>query len=53
MHITDPIADLLTRIRNAKHQTPFCGHPCFQLEKAIANILVEEGYIKGRSGQER
>ena len=47
MHITDPIADLLTRIRNAstaKH--PSVDIPASNLKKAICNILVEEGYIK-------
>ena len=48
MHITDPIADLLTRIRNAstaKH--PSVDIPASNLKKAIANILLEEGYVKG------
>lgn len=48
MQITDPIADLLTRIRNAstaKH--PSVDVPASNLKKAIANILVEEGYVKG------
>lgn len=48
MQITDPIADLLTRIRNAstaKH--PSVDVPASNLKKAICNILVEEGYIKG------
>ncbi len=47
MHITDPIADLLTRIRNAndaKHET--VDVPCSNMKKAIADILLEEGYIK-------
>lgn len=47
MQITDPIADLLTRIRNAstaKHNT--VDIPASNLKKAICNILVEEGYIK-------
>ncbi|MDD3428953.1 MAG: 30S ribosomal protein S8 [Oscillospiraceae bacterium] len=47
MHITDPIADLLTRIRNAstaKH--PTVEIPASNLKKAICNILVEEGYVK-------
>ncbi|MFQ7159790.1 MAG: 30S ribosomal protein S8 [Ruthenibacterium sp.] len=47
MQITDPIADLLTRIRNAstaKH--PSVDVPA-NLKKAIANILLEEGYVKG------
>lgn len=48
MHITDPIADLLTRIRNAssaKH--PVVDIPASNLKKAICNILLEEGYVKG------
>ncbi len=48
MQITDPIADLLTRIRNAsaaKH--PSVDVPASNLKKAICNILVEEGYVKG------
>ena len=47
MHITDPIADMLTRIRNAndaKHET--VDVPCSGMKKAIAEILLEEGYIK-------
>ncbi len=47
MQITDPIADLLTRIRNAataKHAT--VDVPSSNLKKAIVNILVEEGYVK-------
>ena len=46
MQITDPIADLLTRIRNAstaKH--PSVDVPASNLKKAIANILLEEGYV--------
>ena len=48
MHITDPIADLLTRIRNAnsaKHET--VDIPASNMKKAIAKILLDEGYIKG------
>ena len=47
MHSTDPIADLLTRIRNAscaKH--PSVDVPASNLKKAICQILVDEGYIK-------
>ena len=47
MSMTDPIADMLTRIRNgltAKHET--VSVPASNMKKAIANILVEEGYIK-------
>ncbi len=48
MQITDPIADLLTRIRNAssqKHET--VDVPASNIKKAIVEILNEEGYIKG------
>ncbi len=47
MQITDPIADMLTRIRNAnsaKHET--VDVPASNMKKAIAEILDEEGYIK-------
>lgn len=47
MALTDPIADMLTRIRNgltAKHETVTV--PASNMKKAIAEILVEEGYIK-------
>ena len=50
MHITDPVADMLTRIRNAssaKHETG--DVPASNLKKAIAEILLEEGYIKSYS----
>ena len=48
MQITDPIADMLTRIRNAntaKHET--VDVPASNMKKAIAEILNEEGYIAG------
>lgn len=48
MQITDPIADMLTRIRNAgsaRHET--VDIPNSKMKKAIAEILLEEGYIKG------
>jgi len=47
MQITDPIADMLTRIRNAnsaKHET--VDVPASNMKKAIAEILNNEGYIK-------
>ena len=50
MQITDPVADMLTRIRNAssaKHDT--VDVPASNLKKAIAEILLEEGYIKSYS----
>ncbi len=57
MHITDPVADMLTRIRNAnsaRHDS--VDVPASNLKKKIAEILLEEGYIKnfqiiGDSGQ--
>ena len=48
MQITDTIADMLTRIRNAssaKHDS--VDIPASNMKKAIAQILVDEGYIKG------
>ena len=60
MHITDPIADMLTRIRNAnnaKHET--VDVPASNMKKSIAQILLDEGYIKSfqlvddRTGHER
>ena len=48
MTMTDPIADMLTRIRNANtvgHDT--VDIPASRLKKSIAGILTEEGYIKG------
>ena len=47
MVMTDPIADLLTRIRNAnavRHE--IVEIPSSNIKKAIANILLQEGYIK-------
>ena len=47
MVMTDPIADLLTRIRNAnavKHEV--VEVPSSNVKKAVANILLQEGYIK-------
>lgn len=46
MVVTDPIADMLTRIRNGltvKKET--VSVPASEMKKSIANILVEEGYI--------
>ena len=48
MQITDTIADILTRIRNAssaKHAT--VDVPASNVKKAITQILLDEGYIKG------
>ena len=47
MQITDPIADMLTRIRNAgsaKHES--VDVPASKMKKSIAEILLNEGYIK-------
>ena len=47
MNTTDPIADMLTRIRNAssaKHKT--VDIPCSNMKKSIADILLREGYVK-------
>ena len=47
MQITDPIADMLTRIRNAgnaRHAS--VDVPASKMKKAIAQILVDEGYVK-------
>lgn len=48
MTMTDPIADMLTRIRNAntvKHET--VDVPASNIKKEIARILLEEGFVKG------
>ena len=48
MHLTDPIADMLTRIRNgnmAKHAQ--VAVPFSKIKESIANILKNEGYIVG------
>ena len=48
MQMTDVVADMLTRIRNAndaKHET--VDIPASNMKKAIAQILLDEGYIKG------
>ena len=50
MQMSDVIADMLTRIRNAnnaKHQT--VDIPASNMKKAIAEILVEEGYVRSYS----
>ena len=47
MSMSDPIADMLTRIRNAntaKHDT--VEIPASKMKKAIAEILLSEGYVK-------
>ena len=53
MQITDPVADMLTRIRNAnsaKHDT--VDVPASNLKKDIAKILLDEGYIKAYTVEE-
>jgi len=48
MSMQDPVADMLTRLRNgqmAKHET--VAMPASKLKKAIAQVLLDEGYIKG------
>ena len=48
MTLSDPIADMLTRIRNAntvKHET--VDVPASNIKKEIARILLEEGFVKG------
>ena len=48
MTMTDPIADMLTRIRNAnvvKHET--VDVPASNMKKDLARILLEEGFIRG------
>ena len=54
MQITDTIADILTRIRNAssaKHAT--VDVPASNVKKAITQILLDEGYIKSFQVEER
>ena len=47
MNITDPIADMLTRIRNASsNKFKTVDVPASKMKKAIADVLLEEGYIK-------
>lgn len=48
MTMSDPIADMLTRIRNANvAKKEFVNIPSSKMKVAIINILVEEGYVKG------
>ena len=54
MHITDPIADMLTRIRNAnnaKHDT--VDVPASNMKKSIAQILLDEGKETAMAGLRR
>jgi small subunit ribosomal protein S8 len=48
MNVTDPIADMLTRIRNASNARHLeVSMPCSNLKVAIAKILMDEGYVLG------
>ncbi|MBN2878969.1 MAG: 30S ribosomal protein S8 [Clostridia bacterium] len=48
MYVNDPIADMLTRIRNSLvSRKETVDIPTSKMKKAIADILLEEGYIKG------
>lgn len=53
MSMSDPIADLLTRIRNAQMvRLPKVGIPSSKLKVAISDVLLDEGYIQSYSVQE-
>ena len=53
MTMTDPIADMLTRIRNAhKISASTVSIPHSKIKESIASVLLEEGYIKGFSSVE-
>ncbi len=48
MGVTDPIADMLTRIRNANMaRFDYVDIPCSKTKADIARILMDEGYVKG------
>jgi small subunit ribosomal protein S8 len=53
--MTDPIADMLTRIRNASNiERPFVEMPATKLKVALAGVLLKEGFILGyRTGKYR
>lgn len=54
MVVTDPIADLLTRIRNAliaRHDT--VSIPFSKIKKSIVDILIEEGYVRSAEVEEK
>jgi small subunit ribosomal protein S8 len=47
MSMSDPIADMLTRIRNAQQsEKPLVAMPASRVKKAIAQVLKDEGYIE-------
>ena len=53
MTMTDPVADMLTRIRNAhKISASSVSIPHSKIKESIASVLLEEGYIKGFSSEE-
>lgn len=53
MSMQDPIADMLTRIRNAHHRSkPEVTIPSSKLKASIAKVLLDEGYIGGFSVSE-
>ena len=53
MSMQDPIADMLTRIRNAHHRSkPEVTMPASKLKAAVAQVLLDEGYIGGFSVSE-
>jgi len=53
MSMQDPIADMLTRIRNAHHRSkPEVTMPSSKLKASIAKVLLDEGYIGGFSVSE-
>jgi small subunit ribosomal protein S8 len=52
--LTDPIADMLTRIRNANRAMhDSCSMPTSRMKEDIARLLKEEGYIKGYRVEQR
>ncbi len=52
MSMTDPVADMLTRIRNGQSAgKKSVSMPCSKLKLAIAKVLKEEGYILGYSAE--
>jgi small subunit ribosomal protein S8 len=54
MGMTDPIADLLTRIRNGSMASrPYIDAPFSKIKAEIARILKNQGYIKGYTTSER
>ena len=54
MSMSDPIADMLTRIRNAQMvEKPSVAMPSSKLKVAIAQVLKDEGYIDGLRGRDR